>query len=268
MLRPEELLRGLVEDAEALAGAGVPAALIGALGSGAASGWSSADLALLDEARALLDGPPEKVYDHLVVDGAQQLTEMEWRMLMRRCPSRSMTIVGDLAQAGHTTTLTTWTEALARFVGERFERHALTVNHRTAAEILEASGHTLALIDPVQRLSRSIRHGDGLTMLSVAVADLEAVLSDLAVRLEEGHPGELIGLSAAPDRAWEDRSGRRARGGEGRPRARSARTRVRHGHPRGPGRDPTRELGRAPGPLRRADAGDEAARHAHDRAGC
>jgi DNA helicase IV len=201
MLRPEELLRGLLGDADALAGAGVPAALIGAIGSAAASGWSSADLALLDEARALLDGPPETVYGHLVVDEAQQLTEMEWRMLMRRCPSRSMTIVGDLAQAGPTTTLTTWTEALAPFVGERFERHTLTVNYRTTAEILEASGPTLALIDPAQRLSRSIRHGGAPTALSAADADLEVTLSDLAARLAEDHPGEMIGLIAAPDRA-------------------------------------------------------------------
>ena len=208
MLRPDELLRGLLQDADALAGAGAPDALIRALDAGEEPGWSSADLPLLDEARALVDGPPETVYGHLVADEAQQLTEMEWRMLMRRCPSRSMTIVGDLAQAGPTTTLTTWQEALDPFVGARFARHTLTVNYRTTAEILAASGPTLALIDPAQRLSRSIRHGEEPTELNVDDADLEVTLADLVGRLADDHPDELIGLVAAPERARQLALGR------------------------------------------------------------
>lgn len=200
-LRPEQLLRDVLGDVDALAETGVPAELLDSLRTEAETGWSRADLPLLDEARALVGGPPETVYGHLVVDEAQQLTEMEWRMLMRRCPSRSMTIVGDLAQAGPTTTLTTWEEALAPFVGSRFARHTLTVNYRTTAEILEASGPTLALIDPAQRLSRSIRRGEEPTEVSVADADLEVTLAALVARLVDEHPDELIGLVAAPERA-------------------------------------------------------------------
>lgn len=37
-------------------------------------------------------------YRHIVVDEAQELSEMDWRVLMRRCPDRSFTVVGDLAQ--------------------------------------------------------------------------------------------------------------------------------------------------------------------------
>jgi len=40
----------------------------------------------------------EWTYGHVVVDEAQELSEMDWRLVMRRCPSRSLTIVGDLAQ--------------------------------------------------------------------------------------------------------------------------------------------------------------------------
>ena len=40
----------------------------------------------------------EWTYGHIVVDEAQELTAMDWRMLIRRCPSRSFTIVGDVAQ--------------------------------------------------------------------------------------------------------------------------------------------------------------------------
>ncbi|ATG56651.1 DNA helicase [Brachybacterium ginsengisoli] len=203
VLRAEGLLRGLLGDPDALAGAGLPAEVIASFGSRAGERWSSADLPLLDEARALVDGLPEKVYGHVVVDEAQQLTEMEWRMLMRRCPSRSMTIVGDLAQAGPTTTLTTWDEALEPFVGARFEHHTLTINYRTTAEILEASGSVLAQIAPTQRLSRSIRHGDAPTALDVADADLESALVDLVARLTGDHPDEMIGVVVTPERAQQ-----------------------------------------------------------------
>lgn len=185
----------------------VPTEVIASVLSRAGEGWSSADLPLLDEARALVDGPPEKVYGHVVVDEAQQLTEMEWRMLMRRCPSCSMTIVGDLAQAGPTTTLTTWDEALEPFVGARFEHHTLTINYRTTAEILEASGPVLARIAPTQRLSRSIRHGEAPTAVSVAGADVGTAIAELVARLVDEHPEEMIGIIVAPQRVQEIASG-------------------------------------------------------------
>ncbi|WP_232319990.1 HelD family protein [Herbidospora daliensis] len=148
-----------------------------------------ADLALLDEARALVDGPPEEVYGHIVVDEAQELTEMEWRMLLRRCPSRSMTVVGDFAQSGSATTIRSWTEA----VGERFVHHTLTVNYRTTAEILGHATPLLARIAPGQRPSRSVRHGEPPRTVT---GDLETVR---ALAREEGHG--LVGVIAPPGAA-------------------------------------------------------------------
>ena len=60
-------------------------------------GWSDADLPLLDEARALLEGPPAP-HGHVIVDEAQDLTPMQLRMLARRTTG-AMTILGDIAQA-------------------------------------------------------------------------------------------------------------------------------------------------------------------------
>ena len=57
----------------------------------------------------LLAGP----FAHIVVDEAQELTDAEWQMLLRRCPSRSFTIVGDRAQARHGFT-ESWQERLER----------------------------------------------------------------------------------------------------------------------------------------------------------
>ena len=164
-------------------------------------GWSDADLALLDEARALVDGAPETSYGHIVVDEAQQLSEMQWRALMRRCPSRSMTVVGDLAQAGPATTLRTWDEALKPFVGERFAHHRLTVNYRTTTEILLATEPLLAEIAPDQQLSRSIRHGEQPRILDVTEESLRSTLSTLITEIADEHPGELIGVIATTERS-------------------------------------------------------------------
>jgi DNA helicase IV len=132
---------------------------------------------LWDEAAALVDGPPDDVYGHVVVDEAQELTAMDWRAVMRRCPSRSMTVVGDFAQAGPGSTVTGWREALGPFVGERFEVHTLTVNYRTTAEILGHTRDLLAWIAPEQALSRSLRHGEPPLVRTVAAADLAAAVT-------------------------------------------------------------------------------------------
>lgn len=183
-LRASDVVRGLLADE------GAPA-----------QGWSAADLALLDEARALVDGLPEQTYGHVVVDEAQQLSEMQWRMLFRRCPGRSMTVVGDLAQAGPTTTVRTWADALDPFVAGRHVHHRLTVNYRTTAEILQASEELLSRIAPDQRLSRSIRHGEQPRALHVPAGDVDRVLQDLLRELRQHHPGELVGVIATAERA-------------------------------------------------------------------
>ncbi|MEV1132402.1 helicase [Agromyces sp. NPDC049794] len=157
-------------------------------------GLSRADLALLDELRSLVVGPPERTFGHIVVDEAQELSEMEWRMLMRRCPSRSMTIVGDLAQAGEPTTVQSWGAALQPFVGDRFELHTLTVNYRTTTEILEESAPLLAEIAPEQRLSQSVRHGEIPRALASKRGEMVSVVHGLVDHELESHPGELIGV--------------------------------------------------------------------------
>ena len=204
-LRAEEVLQEFLADAEALADVlpELSAEHLASISPESGAGWSRADLAALDEARALVDGLPEIVYGHIVVDEAQQLSEMEWRMLMRRCPSRSMTIVGDLAQAGPTTTIIDWEEALEPFVSDRYAHHTLSINYRTTAEILDATLPVLALIAPSQSVSYSIRHGELPISHSVAEPDADAVVEDLVARLQHEHPHDLVGIIAAPRRARE-----------------------------------------------------------------
>lgn len=52
-------------------------------------------------------------YGHVVVDEAQELGDMAWRALARRCPVRSFTVVGDLAQYSGPTAPSSWGQVLA-----------------------------------------------------------------------------------------------------------------------------------------------------------
>ena len=58
---------------------------------------------------------------------------MMWRLLARRCPVKSMTVVGDVAQTGSVTGTDTWAQALDPFAEGRWELAELSVNYRTPA---------------------------------------------------------------------------------------------------------------------------------------
>ncbi|MEU2563481.1 UvrD-helicase domain-containing protein [Streptomyces longispororuber] len=75
-------------------------------------------------------------FGHIVVDEAQELSAMAWRLLMRRCPTRSMTLVGDPAQTAEAGGVGSWTDILAPYVEDRWEFTRLGVNYRTPAEIM------------------------------------------------------------------------------------------------------------------------------------
>ncbi|AKK10999.1 HelD family protein [Corynebacterium uterequi] len=108
----------------------------------------------------------EWAYGHVIVDEAQELTPMEWRMIFRRCPGRWMTVVGDTAQTGAPAGTDSWEVALEPFVGGRFRRHELTVNYRTPAEIMEVANELLTIIDPSATPALAIRStGEDVTWL-------------------------------------------------------------------------------------------------------
>ncbi|MFI5607290.1 RNA polymerase recycling motor ATPase HelR [Amycolatopsis sp. NPDC051903] len=126
---------------------------------------------LLD-ASALADRPRERdhrdlaeragadrswTYGHVVVDEAQELSEMDWRVLMRRCPSRSFTVVGDLAQRRSAAGARSWAAMLSRYVADRWLYRPLTVNYRTPAEIMAVASRLLAEFAPGVRPPESVR---------------------------------------------------------------------------------------------------------------
>ncbi|MEV7045682.1 RNA polymerase recycling motor ATPase HelR [Amycolatopsis sp. NPDC051061] len=131
-------------------------------------------------------------YGHVVVDEAQELSEMDWRALMRRCPSRSFTIVGDLAQRRSAAGATAWGPVLAPYVADRWVYRELTVNYRTPAEIMTVAGALLARFAPDARPPESVR-ASGTWPWSRRVADgeLPDAIGDF-VRDEAGREGTSV----------------------------------------------------------------------------
>ena len=150
-------------------------------------------------------------FGHVIVDEAQELSPMAWRLLMRRCPSRSMTLVGDVAQTGDLSGTASWREVLEPYVAERWRLTELTVNYRTPAEIMSVAAGVLAGIDPSLEAPRSVR-ATGVPPRAVPVeparlaeAVVESVLRE-AAEVGDGRLGVIVpaGLADELGRAVTD----------------------------------------------------------------
>ena len=100
---------------------------------------------------------PNWAYGHVIVDEAQELSAMAWRMVMRRIPTRSLTVVGDVAQRGSAAGARSWAEMLDPYVRGRWREELLTVNYRTPAEIMAVAADVLADVAPGERPPESVR---------------------------------------------------------------------------------------------------------------
>ncbi len=117
---------------DALAQAGIGAGIVTA--SMLVDGINGATDAEATAQRAAADR--EWTYGHIVVDEAQELTAMDWRMLIRRCPSRSFTIVGDVAQTSALGGTRSWKHTMDRLFGEQsWELNELTIDYRNPREV-------------------------------------------------------------------------------------------------------------------------------------
>lgn len=150
--------------------------------------WTSADIALLDEAAIYLGPLPARAhvpggvvapseipgqhrglkandpheegirtYGHLVVDEAQDLSPMQLRMLGRRSLNGSMTIVGDIGQATGMWAPKSWDEVLAHLPVKRSRTVELTVGYRAPSEVMDLAARVLAEAAPDLAVPRSVR---------------------------------------------------------------------------------------------------------------
>jgi DNA helicase IV len=128
-------------------------------------------------------------FGHVIVDEAQELSEMAWRLLARRCPARSMTVVGDIAQTGGPAGTTSWERVLEPLVGDRWRLERLTVNYRTPAEIMAAD--LLAAIDPGQGPPQSVRETGVLPWRMATTRDALPVTLAEVITQEAASAGRL-----------------------------------------------------------------------------
>jgi superfamily I DNA/RNA helicase len=133
--------------------------------------------ALVDEsahagpAPDVLAGP----FAHVVVDEAQELTDAEWQMLLSRCPSRSLTVVGDRAQARDGFD-GTWHERLSRIGLDDVDVRSLSVNYRTPSEVMAEAEPVIRAVLPDANVPTSIR-SSGVPVVHGSTADLGSVLA-------------------------------------------------------------------------------------------
>ena len=125
----------------------------------------------------------EWAYGHVVVDEAQELSPMQWRMIMRRVPSRSMTVVGDIAQTGSPSGAADWAEVFEPWAPGRWRVAELTVNYRTPAQVMDVAADVLAVARPGAAVPVSARVGDWPPVAVPCSTDdclVSAVRSELA----------------------------------------------------------------------------------------
>jgi DNA helicase IV len=173
------------------------------------------DVALLDEARALLGPTPIKLkttngmngehapkppdedirtYGHIVVDEVQDLTPMQMRMCERRSLNGSMTVVGDIGQATGPHAPNSWDEVLVHLPDRKSPRVVeLTVGYRIPASAMELAARVLKVAAPELHPPVSVRTGDGpanIVATSSPAALLDGILAEvnsLRERLGDGN---------------------------------------------------------------------------------
>lgn len=95
-------------------------------------------------------------FAHIIVDEAQELTDAEWQMLLLRCPSRSVTIVGDRAQARHGFP-ESWAQRLERVGFKHIELASLSINYRTPMEVMAVAEPAIRAALPDANVPSSVR---------------------------------------------------------------------------------------------------------------
>lgn len=127
--------------------------------SGKRRAWTRADQLLVDEANSILDGSPF-TYGHVIVDEAQDHSAVALRVIARRSPSGSMTLVGDVAQSTTPAGQDRWSAVFGHLGRQRSDGTIadLTIGYRVPEPILTVANRLLPHTDVEATASRSVRH--------------------------------------------------------------------------------------------------------------
>ncbi|SBV24829.1 DNA helicase IV [Micromonospora krabiensis] len=185
------------------------------------AGWASSDIPLLDALAELLGevhAPQPQgefvadrarrqrgwVYGHVVVDEAQELSEMQWHMVLRRCPSRSITAVGDIDQAEAAHRHTSWAQAVHAVLGDRWTAAELTICYRTPREVMALTEPVLKKAGSHNTSPRAVRSsGVAPWELTVTPAELAGTAAHAVRRLQQRWQGGTVGVIAPAERIAE-----------------------------------------------------------------
>lgn len=146
------------------------------------------------------DDEPYDTFAHVLVDEAQDISPMQWRMLRRRGADASWTIVGDPAQSSWPD-VTETERVLAELIGNAPNRRfRLSTNYRSPAEVFELAAQVVRRHFPAADLPHAVRTTGIVPLLLRAPAEylpdrLEQVLSELVDQVEGS-----IGVIAPPSR--------------------------------------------------------------------
>ncbi|MDR1791047.1 MAG: AAA family ATPase [Propionibacteriaceae bacterium] len=163
---------------------------------------TTADL-LTDKRDIDPDEPPQRTYAHVLVDEAQDLSPMQWRMLRRRGPQASWTIVGDPAQSSWSDPLESQ-KVLAELGGSAPRRSfKLTKNYRSPAEVFNLARTLIISSFPDADLPEAVRTtGIEPELLVTPEADLGDAVSAQLARMRDAVEGT-IGVIVPPSRWYE-----------------------------------------------------------------
>jgi DNA helicase IV len=113
----------------------------------------------------------------VIVDEAQDYSPMQLRMIARRAPSGSITVLGDVAQATGLWPHSAWEEVLAHLPkGAQARVESLGIGYRVPKEILDLAGRLLPMIAPDMTAPLAIRGGEAPEFLRVADGTLVRAL--------------------------------------------------------------------------------------------
>ncbi|MDT4976804.1 MAG: hypothetical protein QOG98_2562, partial [Pseudonocardiales bacterium] len=152
-----------------------------------ATRWTPADVVLLDELDGLLTGA--RTYVHAVVDEAQDLSAMQCRAIARRCPTGSLTVLGDLAQATSPWAPGEWETTLRHLGQDGAQIRPLTIGYRVPGEVLELANRLLPHIAVGVPPATAVRQGADALRFRPLAALTDEVRRCLAV---EGSVGVIV----------------------------------------------------------------------------
>lgn len=146
--------------------------------------WSQEDRVCLEELRFLVRGERPRVYRHIVLDEAQDLTPMQVRSLAQRCPDGSMTVLGDLAQATGPHRYAGWDDFALSLGTDQWHTADLLDGYRVPRQVMEFAAPVARRHAPGINVPRSIRELEG-NVLTLRRAAPDMLLDELERRLWE-----------------------------------------------------------------------------------